>query len=1020
MKLLLKDSLLKIKKTIGRFLSVLFIVALGIGFFAGLRETTPDILLTLDSYYDENNLMDFQIVSTMGLTEDDLASLKELEYVEKVVPSYSVDALVEGEAIRIHALEDEINQVSLVEGTMPQNANDCVADATKYQIGDIIQISKLSVEGALNTLEYRVVGLVKSPMYLSKEMGIAQIGSGKLESFLFIPKENFDSEYYTEIYLTAKNKKEKVSYQDEYLDSFQKLNEELLQLKPIRETKRYEEILEEATKEIQKIEDELEKEKSTALSSLEEAKKKLDQSRAKLDQGKRDLANGEKELAQKEQVGRQQLADAKAQLQAGKEQFLALLNQYSISIDQLDSLSSLLQEQIAKIEAELAQLEPDDPRYEQYQKTLTGLKEYEKQLNTAIETRNQLENSEAEIIKNEQLLERELASARNTISNTKKTLESGEAEWQKGYQEYQQVYSEYETKIQDAEKQIQEAKDKLAEIEKPEWYLLDREDLNGYLNIWSDAKKVDSIAQIFPVFFILVVALMCFNTMNRMIEEERGQIGILSSLGYGKFKIMSGYLFYVFLATIIGVVIGLTSGYTVIPTIIYQIYHANYILPTLIVSVKLIPFSLLVCCSLLLMFSITIISCLKELRNYPATILRPKAPKMGKKVLLERVSFLWKRLSFTSKVTVRNMFRYKKRIIMTVLGVAGSSALLLTGFGLRDSINQLSQLQYGNIIHYDSLFVFNENYSEMDSNLQNDFLEQGVIKNMPILQESYTFEENGLSHNAYMIVASDPSALSEFVSLHSRVSDSDITLSDNGVVITEKMATLLNAKVGDQIKVRNSQNELFLLKVADIVENYTLHYIYMSPSYYQKVFQKELNYNMMMANLEDDVDQEQLAEHYIDHGVVSTINFTKDNMKVFDAMIDGLNKIVYLIIVASCMLAFIVLYNLTTINITERIREISTLKVLGFYDNEVSSYVYRETLLLTIFGIIAGLFVGIGLHQYVMTVAETDEILFMKTIHWISYVFSFVITIFFGIVVQIFTYFKLKKIDMIESLKSLE
>ena len=361
----------------------------------------------------------------------------------------------------------------------------------------------------------------------------------------------------------------------------------------------------------------------------------------------------------------------------------------------------------------------------------------------------------------------------------------------------------------------------------------------------------------------------------------------------------------------------------------------------------------------------------------------------------------------------------KKRNTMTILGVVGSTALLLTGFGLRDSISSLADLQYGKINHYDALFVFQNNFTSIDEEVTNRLASDNIEGYMPIYQASYTFEAKDLTHDTYLIVISDPDNLDDFITLNSKVND-EFAFPEDGVAISEKMATLLNVDIGDFIKLRNSNNELVVLPVSEIVENYTLHYVYMNEETYVKYFETDLEYNMIMANLDESINHDTLANEWMDAGLISTINFTEDNILVFDNMVGGLNLIVLLIIGASCALAFIVLYNLTTINIAERIREISTLKVLGFYDKEVSSYVYRETLFLTIIGILLGLVAGIFLHMYVINVAETDNILFLHDILWPSYIYSFLIIIFFTIIVQIITNQRLKKIDMVESLKSVE
>lgn len=1019
MRLLYKLSFMKMRKNIGRFLSVLFIVALGVGFFAGLRETTPDIQTTLDNYYDDHNLMDFRIVSTAGLTEDDVTSLKELEHIDKVIPSYSVDVLIDGEEVRIHAIESEINNVALESGRMPEENNECVADATKYNIGDTLTITGLSVEGILETKEFTVVGLADSPLYLSRQMGIASIGTGELESFIYIPRENFNSEYYTEIYLTDKGSNEEVAYENGYEEKVNLLLTELEGLAPIRETKRYEEILEEATIEIRRIESEAEEELSKAEEELANALTEINNGRTEIYNARNELNSSEKTLNSEEQNGLTEISNARSSWEENYNLFINTLTGAGLTVDTLDSTMNNLNTQISNLEQILSSLNEDDPSYASYKSALDSLNVEKENLQTLITTKETLDASKSEIDASESELNEKISSARKEIASARSELEASEQELDNAYAEYLSGVETLNEQKDEVEARIADARAALDEIEKPEWYLLDRTDNNGYSSVWDDAAKVDAIAGIFPIFFIIVVALMCFNTMNRMVEEERGEIGTLSSLGYGEFSIINGYLFYIFFATVIGVTVGLLIGYTLIPNVIYSIYNANYILPNLQINMKLLPFFTMILITLGLMSIIAIVSCLKELKNVPATILRPASPKAGKKVFLEHIKFIWKRLSFTGKVTARNMFRYKKRIIMTVLGVVGSTALLLTGFGLRDSISGLADLQYGKINHYDALFVFQNSFTSMDNNLTTRLANDNITEYMPIYQASFTFEANDLSHDVYLITLSNTEEIDKFITFNSKVND-EFTFPSDGVVISEKMADLLDVGIGDFIKVRNSNNELVVLPVSEIVENYTMHYIYMNEQTYEKYFESELEYNMLMANLNDDIDHDELASEWMDAGLISTINFTEDNIEVFDNMVGGLNLIVLLIIGASCMLAFIVLYNLTTINIAERIREISTLKVLGFYDKEVSSYVYRETLFLTIFGILLGLVAGIFLHMYVINVAETDNILFLHNILWPSYIYSFLIIILFTIIVQIITNRRLKKIDMVESLKSVE
>ncbi len=1018
MKLLFKNAFSKIKKAKGRFLSLLLITALGVGFFAGLRETAPNMLSTADSYYDKHKLMDFKITSTMGLTDDDISSLKQLKNVETIVPSFSLDVLLKGEAIRLHAIE-KVNTFEIIEGRIPIKNNECLAESNHFKVGDKIKIDYEKKDIYLKNDEYIVVGTVNSVMYISDEKGISNVGNGKLTSYLFIPKNNFLMEYYTEAYIIAKNTTKVNSYSDAYQIFFRELERELDHLKPIRETKRYEEILEKAANEIIKIETKINDEEKKGRKKLKEVKKELDSSQIKIEQGYEKLKQSKLELDNLFQEKESLIAVGFENLQHGQEKYQQGLKEANIEESQLSLYIDELQTQIDNLEVYLSTLEPTEEGYLETQEKLLESQVIYNNLVKLNLRKRQLELSEQELINNQIHLQKEKDKAYQQLEISQQELDEKQQVLEEGYLEYHQSQEKLEAKIKEANREINEAKEELDKIEKPVWYLLNRTDNGGYVNFKEDAIKVEAIAKIFPLFFIIIVYLISLNTMTRMIEEERTELGLLLSLGYNKKSIINSYLFYVLVATILGLTFGLMIGYNVIPRIIYSVYTSTYIMPSIKILVKPWPFTFVVIVTLTLMLVVTLLTCLKELKDYPSNLLRPKAPKKGKKVMLERIPIIWKRLSFIWKVTVRNMFRYKKRIVMTVLGIAGCTALLLTGFGLKDGIGSIVPLQYGKIIKYDALLVMDKKEENNDNALIKNPEKKGIKSSIPINQELYTFKAQGKNHDVFLVTTFNRNQFKNYLKLE-KVSDTkEVIVSDYGVVITEKMAQLLNVTKGQSIKIWNSDNQLYILYVSDIVKNYTLHYLYISDVYYEKVFEKKVKYNAILANL-DKVNHDTLAKQLKEEDHVLTTNYTSDNIKTFSKIINGLNKIVYLIVGASCLLAFIVLYNLTTININERIREIATLKVLGFYDNEVSGYVYRETFMLTLIGILVGFFLGIILHRFVILTAETDSILFLKEIKGLSYLYAFLITILFTVIVQTFTYFKLKKVDMIDSLKSVE
>lgn len=549
-------------------------------------------------------------------------------------------------------------------------------------------------------------------------------------------------------------------------------------------------------------------------------------------------------------------------------------------------------------------------------------------------------------------------------------------------------------------------------------YTFNRNDDISYLDYENDALRVDSISKVFPIFFLLVAMLICLNTMTRMVEEERGEIGTLKSLGYSNRSILFRYILYIILATVIGSIVGVMIGCNVLPRVIYQIYEFIYYLPNLVIEIDWILISLIIFGMTLAMIAVTIYVYHKTSKENPANLLRPKSPLAGKKVFLEHIPFIWNKLNFSRKVTVRNILRYKKRIYMTVLGIAGCTALTLTGFGLRDSIIGIVKLQFEEITHYKNMAVLKEETIEL-SNIKGLLEENGLFDSTLIYQNTFKFKNDDRYNDVYVIVPSNPVEYENFITLRDRKSKNNLNLSDDGVIITEKMAILLGAQIDEYVTIYDIHNTAFDVKVVGITENYAYNYLYMTSAYYEKVMNKTLGYNIVVSD-SFDIDHEKATSNLLKTGKFLNVNFTLDTIHKFDQMVDNLDKIVYVILLCSCMLGFIVLYNLTTINITERTREISTLKVLGFYDREVSNYVYRETIILTVLGALTGLILGVFLHQFVIKTAEMDYIMFQRNINMPSYVYAFFVTIIFSLIVQIFTHFKLKKIDMIESLKSVE
>ncbi len=1010
--LIFKNSFRKIRRSLGRFLSLIFIVALGSAFFSGVREAATDMIRTVDEYYDDTSLMDYKIISTMGLTDGDLESIRAISDDLIVEPSYSFDLILDGDVTRIHAITDTVNQVNLVSGKMP-NSGECLVEDGTYNIGDKIFIESDN----LVTQEYTVSGTITSSLYIYRTKGISTEGDGKLDKYIFIPKNDFTLEYYTEIYIIDKNSIDQTSYLDDYNNVISVLDSKLTELKPIRETIRYEEILSEVMKVINDAETELVKQKAENEEKLNDAKLKLDDAKLELEDAKEKWQVSYDELQATSEEMERAFKDAKKDLESGQQKFASILSNYNLKAEDLISNLEEVNQQINSINQILSTLDPNSQDYLTYQNTLNILEENKSNLEELIDIQNNLIQSEQTLEDNINKWEQEYNNALSQLNKNYDLLVTSEQELNVGYAEYEENYQIYLKEIANAEQKIADAKAELDTIEKPVWYLMSREDNSGYTNFYESATKVDAIAAVFPIFFMLVVFLMSLNTMTRMIEEERSEIGVYVSLGINKLKIISSYLFYVLIATSLGLIIGLSIGYAYIPHLLYDVYQSNFIIPDLKTYAEVIPCIMIILVTIILMITVTLMTVLKDFKYVPATLLRPEPPKNGKKVLLERVKFIWKKLSFTWKVTIRNMFRYKKRIIMTIIGISGCTALLVTGFGIRDSVSSLVNLQYETLHLYDSMLILENEIDQPDSNLNKILNDKNINNLLYTHMESYVFEADNKRIDTYLLAFENIDLVDQYIKIKD-LDGNHLSLSDNGVIITQKMAELLGAKIGDDIKIRSGENELLILRVDGICENYVNSYVYMTSNYYKRLFDK-ITYNTIITNV-NELDHEQLSLELMNTGYFTTIQYTIDSLDMFSDIISGMNDIVYLIIVASSLLAIIVLYNLTTININERKREIATLKVLGFKDKEVSTYVYRETLLLTLIGIALGLFLGVVLNSFVLTIAETDEILFVKNIKNLSFVYTFAIMIFFTVLVQFITHFILKKIDMIESLKSVE
>jgi len=1014
-RMIYKNALKKIKKAFGRYISLFIIVMVGVGFLAGIQASAPDIAADSDSYFKTDNLMDFKIVSTMGLTDDDVTMLQTLKGVKSVIPSYSLDVMSHDKAIRIHAIEESVNNSKLIDGRMPKTNDECLADSKTYKVGDTVAITS-DVTDKLNTTVFTVVGTIDSVLYLSKNYGSTTVGDGKLSSFVFIEKDNFTMDAYSEIYLVADKGSNLSTFSENYKTIATQLNNALVRIKPEREIARYNEIYQKANDEIAENEAKLNDEKVKAHKKLKDGKAMLDAGMKQLQDGKIQLAKNEAALLENERQQNAVFADARKQIADGWLQVNAALEQAGIKQTELDGKIEELSAALEQMKAQLSSLPIQSAEYEQLSAQVA-------QYTASYEGLVRLKESIATLTAQEEQLNQgietfsvEMAKAKAEIQQGKEELAENEAKLKDGYRTYNKNLAKFNAEMKDAEAKIADAKNDLSEMDHPKWHIFDRDAAVGYTNLDAIINVITSFSAVIPLFFIVIVILMTSNSMARMIAEERGELGTLTSLGYKDNRIIGTYLLYVLSASGLGALIGILVGCKIIPPLIYA--NLRFILPPLIIRYNLWTCAVIMLVTLTLMTLVTVYACNCELRQVPAMLMRPVPPKHGQRIFLERIGLLWKRLSFTWKVTMRNMFRYKKRALMTIVGVAGCTSLLLACFGLRDSMNGVAQKQYGDIFRYQNMIILKDEAKAIGEDLQSVLLENQAENPLLLRQSAMKCESSGRSMDVFLIVPENESLFKNYFHLASTNDQSAIFLNDTGVIVTRKIADLTKAKKRDRITVTDADNNNFDVTVAGIAQNYTSNYIYMSSTVYQEIFNKSAEYNTAVSNHIG--DEKVFAKNMIDSGLAVNVVLTSDVIHEAIEQNENFNSIIVLVLVVASLLTIIVLYILTSISISERLREIATLKVLGFRDQETNSFIYREAIILTLISIGIGLGLGVILHRVVLNVIESAAIEYFRNISWLSFVLSGAITMMFSLIMQGVTSLKLKTIDMIESLKSVE
>lgn len=1134
---LLKDSLKQIVKTNKRFISILLMAFMGVGFFAGVRATSPDMKQTLDKYLDNKNMYDINLVSTLGLTEDDINEISQIDGTEKVIGIYSEDVFVKFEdeetVVKCISYEDEINNLQILEGNLPQNIDECVVEYNMnigkgVKIGDYIEIRENledDEEPSFINTKLKVVGIVRSPIYMTRDRGTTTLGSGKVSYFIYGNKNNINSDIYTEIDIAVSGSKEINTLTEDYEKLVETVEDKLNEIKPKREKFRSDEIILEANTKLEDSQREFDEEKANAEKKIADAEKEIADGKKEIKKNEQKIKDAEKELQDGRNTAITEFANAEAQISASEtklaeartaatdgkayleakkneaqqgiaqinagietinttqsdlEQNKALAESVLLNINKIDSTLNQLNEMLKEDEELLKNATTDEEKanliqmieyiksqiellntqkqellsyginQEKLNQINTGIlecqtkkAELEKQIqlinseiakgeneiavaqNQIASGYEQLESSKAELAKKRNEINQKFIDAEKEIADGKKKIEEGKKELADGEKELIEKKEEFNTKIADAERKLIDAREKVNDIENAKWYIWNRYDNAGFNSYSQDCDNIEKLGNVFPIVFFIIATLISLTTMTRMVEEERVQIGTLKALGYNKFQIMSKYIIYSLVASIIGGFLGAIFGLKFFPYVIITMYQMMYDITDIVIEINkyymFLGIGLITAC----IVGATIYTANKELQSTPAEMMRPKSPKPGKRVLLEKIPFIWSKLSFTQKVTVRNMFRYKKKFLMTVVGICGCTALIVAGFGLKDSISGIMDFQYVDIYDYDMMIglkstLTNEEKETLIKDLENkDKIEKCIV--------TYMFAEN-VKHDNYkqesqIMVIKDTQTIDEIIKLKSLKTGEKLELNENEVIITDKLSQLLNVKVGDEIKIENQDEEEVSVKISGITEHYISHYVYMTDNLYKKLYGEDVKTNVLFTKYVELLDEESekaLSKELLLNSKIASITLTSYLITTMDETLSAMNFVVYVLIISAGLLAFIVLYNLSNINISERIRELATIKVLGFYDKEVYDYVTREIVLLTIIGIIFGLVFGYILNSFILGTCEIGILRFRKTVLPQSYIIASVITIIFTTIINFITYFTLKKVDMIESLKSVE
>ena len=1131
-----KTILRSIRMTLPRFIAIFAIIALGVGFFAGLKVTTPSFVHTADVYTKEYAMFDFKFLSTIGFEQADIDEIaKRTNCV--VEGSYTADCAaflgdtVSADTVRFLSITKNVNKLKLESGRMPEKPDEIVIDGYRISsahIGEKLVIADETSESAREMFkykEYTIVGTARTPVYMNFQRGTSDEGSGSVLYYVCALPEAFDSEYFTEAYLYADTGL--YIYSDEYKDWAKNAESQYGDIVDDVINKRFERLLKDEYQKLYDGFDEFNEEIGDAWGEIEDGQEELDDAKKKLEDAQKEINDNRKKLtdakktldnsSKKLKDANKELTSAKVLLDAGKSQltkakkeldgYKSQLDGYQKSIDdgreklsnariqtaegikELKNTIPSLESSIASVEAGIANLQasldqatdPDEigrltEQIETQRQTKAGL---ESKLSAARQKLTELQTlesgfdgQEAQLNEQQEQLNAQYAAYNENYgkyatekAKYDKSLEQynkGKAEYDSGLKQYNDGLKKYNDGVKKLDKAQKEVDDGWKEyhdgvfelwkgysefsyaadttfraelvygyilldsVDAPDTYALGRDKNTGYVCFDNDSKIVDGIAAVFPIFFFAIAALVCSTTMSRMVSDERGIIGTMRALGFSDTAIVMKYAIYAGSASVLGGVLGFMGGTKLFPAVIWEVYAMMYGFTTLEFSTSIPLFILSLGVALICTVGVSVVTAMSALTGMPAELIRPKAPLPGKRILLERIGFIWTRMKFLHKVSARNVFRFKKRMWMMIVGIAGCTALLLTAFGLYDSICNVVNIQYDDIMKYDLQVMFDDKYRqyEIEDAAKAALEHSGINYEYAVVKDDVAKNSgSGYVRDLEMFISDDPNTSLIFGLNDLKTGEALPWPSDGEVAVSGKLAEKNNVKVGDNITLLYGDDEHEVtLKVGSIFTNYTFHYVMMTPNTYREAFEKPYTPETILVKTETktSADSYKVASYLTDNYDIKTWSSTNDSRESFAKTMERMNYVIVLVITCAAALAFIVLFNLNNINITERIREIATLKVMGFNKRETGAYVTRENVILVLLGFIVGIPLGFLLHRYVMAQIAMDMVTYQVRIVPLSYFYSLAFVLLFSTIVNLIMRAKIEKIDMAESLKSAE